>query len=120
MKIKAEVPHRTAESEDVLVSPHWVADRLSDPDLRVVEVGEAVYDQWHIDGAVLWSVYGDLKDADYHTIDATGLERLLARSGIRPDSAVVLYGYAPALGYWLMKLYGHLDVRILARILYIP
>jgi thiosulfate/3-mercaptopyruvate sulfurtransferase len=26
---------------------------------------------------------------------------------------VVFYGYAPALGFWLMKLYGHPDVRIL-------
>ena len=26
---------------------------------------------------------------------------------------MVFYGYAPALGLWLMKLYGHPDVRIL-------
>jgi thiosulfate/3-mercaptopyruvate sulfurtransferase len=26
---------------------------------------------------------------------------------------VVFYGYAPALGFWLMKLYGHRDARIL-------
>ena len=26
---------------------------------------------------------------------------------------MVFYGYAPALGFWLMKLYGHADVRIL-------
>jgi thiosulfate/3-mercaptopyruvate sulfurtransferase len=26
---------------------------------------------------------------------------------------VVFYGYAPAMGFWLMKLYGHADVRIL-------
>ena len=30
-----------------------------------------------------------------------------------PDTTVVLYGYAPAMGLWLMKLYGHQDVRIL-------
>ena len=42
-----------------------------------------------------------------------GLEQLLARSGIRPSSTVVFYGYAPALGFWLMKLYGHHDARIL-------
>ena len=41
------------------------------------------------------------------------LERLLARSGIGPDSMVVRYGYAPAMGFWLMKLYGHADVLIL-------
>ena len=26
---------------------------------------------------------------------------------------MVFYGYAPALGFWLLKLYGHRDVRIL-------
>jgi thiosulfate/3-mercaptopyruvate sulfurtransferase len=31
----------------------------------------------------------------------------------QPDSTVVCCGYAPALGLWLMKLYGHRDVRIL-------
>jgi thiosulfate/3-mercaptopyruvate sulfurtransferase len=41
------------------------------------------------------------------------VERLFIRSGIGPDTAVVCYGYAPALGMWLMKLYGHRDVRIL-------
>ena len=25
----------------------------------------------------------------------------------------MFYGYAPAMGFWLMKLYGHQDVRIL-------
>ena len=30
-----------------------------------------------------------------------------------PNSTVVFYGYAPALGFWLMKLYGHRNVHIL-------
>ena len=41
------------------------------------------------------------------------LQRLVARSGISADSTVVFYGYAPAVGVWLMNLYGHADVRIL-------
>jgi thiosulfate/3-mercaptopyruvate sulfurtransferase len=78
-----------------------------------VDVSRAAYDEWHIDGAVLWNVYADLKDADYRLADAAAAERLFVRSGIRPDSTVVFYGYAPAMGFWLMKLYGHTDVRIL-------
>ena len=62
---------------------------------------------------MLWNIYADLKDATYRTVGAAALERLVARSGIRPDSTVVFYGYAPALAFWLMKLYGHSDVRIL-------
>lgn len=101
--------------DGVLVDPGWLAGHLNDPDLRVVEadVSRAAYDDWHIDGAVLWNVYSDVKDPDYRTVGTAALERLVARSGIGPDSTVVFYGYAPALGLWLMKLYGHRDVRIL-------
>jgi thiosulfate/3-mercaptopyruvate sulfurtransferase len=99
----------------VLVEPGWLEAHLHDPAVRVVEVdvSRVGYDEWHIDGAVLWDVYRDLKDGAYRLADTAALERLLARSGIGPDSTVVCYGYAPAMGFWLMKLYGHADVRIL-------
>jgi thiosulfate/3-mercaptopyruvate sulfurtransferase len=101
--------------DGTLVDPGWLARHLDHPGLRVVEVdvSPAAYDDWHIDGAVLWNVYSDLKDPDYRTVGIAALERLVTRSGIGPDSTVVFYGYAPALGLWLMKLYGHCDVRIL-------
>jgi thiosulfate/3-mercaptopyruvate sulfurtransferase len=107
-----ETPH---EHGTVLVDGAWLAARLSDPAVRVVEVdvSSATYDEWHIDGAVLWNVYQDLKDAEYHTVGPAEVEPLLARSGIEPGSTVVFYGYAPARGMWLLKLYGHSDVRIL-------
>jgi thiosulfate/3-mercaptopyruvate sulfurtransferase len=113
--------HKTASwprpglGDGVLVGPGWLAGHLNDPDIRVVEVdvSPAAYDDWHIDGAVLWNVYADLKDPGYHTVGTAALQRLVARSGIGPDSTVVFYGYAPALGLWLMKLCGHPDVRIL-------
>jgi thiosulfate/3-mercaptopyruvate sulfurtransferase len=99
----------------VLVDPRWLDAHLHDPQVRVVEVdvSPAAYDAGHIDGAVLWNVYQDLKDADYRLVATGARQQLMARSGIRPDSTVVFYGYAPALGFWLMKLYGHPDVRIL-------
>ena len=102
-------------SDEVLVDAGWLRAHLSDPRVRVVEVdvSPVSYRDWHIDGAVLWNVYADLKDSDYRLVDAAALERLAARSGIDPDSTVVCYGYAPALAFWLMKLYGHADVRIL-------
>src|SRR5580700_9951232 len=102
-------------SDGVLVDTEWLHAHLSDPHVRVVEVdvSAAAYDDWHIDGAVLWNIYADLKDADYRTVDIAALERLVARSGIGPDTTVIFYGYAPALGMWLMKLYGHPDARIL-------
>jgi thiosulfate/3-mercaptopyruvate sulfurtransferase len=101
--------------DGVLADPGWLASHLGDSDLCVVEVdvSRAAYDNWHIDGAVLWNIYTDLKDASYRTAGTAALERLMARSGIGPHTTVVFYGYAPALGLWLMKLYGHPDARIL-------
>jgi thiosulfate/3-mercaptopyruvate sulfurtransferase len=103
------------QHDGVLVEPEWLTAHLADPDLRVVEVdvSTAAYDDWHIEGATLWNVYSDLKDTDYRLVDRDALETLMARSGIGPESTVVFYGYAPTLGFWLMKLYGHADVRIL-------
>jgi len=116
MKTPAQnVTSRPGLSGDLLVDPGWLARHLNDPDIRVVEVdvSRAAYDSWHIDGAVLWNIYSDLKDAGYHTVGADVLERLVARSGIGPGSTVVFYGYAPALGFWLMKHFGQASVRIL-------
>jgi len=72
--------------DGVLVDPAWLEARLGDPAVRVVEVdvSRAAYDEWHIDGAVLWNVYADLKDADYRLADAAAVERLFSRSGIGP------------------------------------
>lgn len=78
-----------------------------------VDVSPAAYGDWHIEGAVLWNIYADLKDGDYRLVGAAALERLTTSSGIAPDSTVVCYGYGPPLGLWLMKLHGHQDVRIL-------
>jgi thiosulfate/3-mercaptopyruvate sulfurtransferase len=62
---------------------------------------------------VLGNVYRDLKDTNYQLVDKTMVEALVTHSGIAADTAVVFYGYAPAMGFWLMKRYGHADVRIL-------
>ena len=98
-----------------LISASELANSLDDPTVRVIEVDVNVsaYEDWHIDGAVLWNIYTDLKDAQYHPVDPASVEGLLERSGIGPESAVVCYGYAPALGFWLLKHLGHPDVRIL-------
>ena len=111
IRIRAE----GAVSTDALVDADWLEARLHEPNLRVVEVdvSPAAYDDWHIDGAILWNIYRDLKDDDYRLVGRAEVEALLARSGIGPDSTVVFYGYAPAVGVWLMELYGHRDARIL-------
>jgi thiosulfate/3-mercaptopyruvate sulfurtransferase len=100
---------------DATVDVAWIASHLDDPKVRIVEVdvSRAAYDEGHIPGAVLWNAYADLRDAAYQPVDRTTLEGLVARSGIGGDTSIVVYGYGSALGLWLLKAYGHDDVRML-------
>jgi thiosulfate/3-mercaptopyruvate sulfurtransferase len=94
---------------DVFAEPAWLAEHLNDPGVRVVEVdvSRTTYDQGHIPGAVLWNAYTDLHHADYSPLDRREFEELLRRSGLVPDATIVFYGYAPSMGFWLLKAYGH-------------
>jgi thiosulfate/3-mercaptopyruvate sulfurtransferase len=100
---------------DVLVDAPWLEEHLHDPGLRLIEidVNATAYDRGHIEGAVLWNVYRNLKDGNYQLVDTAAVQKLIAGSGIAPDSTVVFYGCGPAMGFWLMKLYGHTDVHVL-------
>jgi thiosulfate/3-mercaptopyruvate sulfurtransferase len=100
---------------EVIVGADWIAARVGDPGVRLVEVdvSPGAYDEGHIPGAVLWNAYSDLRDEDYKPVERARLERLLARSGVAPETTVVFYGYSAALGFWLMKAHGHEDVRML-------
>ncbi len=114
-----------AHSES-LVSPQWVADHLANPSVRVAEViwgdsdnwGTAAYSSGHIPGAVAWDFATDLQDPERNDIaDQARLEALLGRSGITPDTTVVVYSGLSNLlatfAFWLLKVYGHRDVRLL-------
>jgi len=107
--------HSPDTREDVLVDAGWIAARLNDPMVRVIEldVSKAAYDEGHIPGAVLWNAYGDLRHPDYTPIDATELGKLLSKSGLTPMTTIVFYGYASHLGFWLMKGHGHDRVRLM-------
>lgn len=104
----------------VLVSTQWLADHFHDADLRIVEVdmSESANGGAHIPGAVFWSTFRDLLDADHLTQKLTpaALSDLLARSGITPETTVVAYGSYPGTGgwiFWLLKLIGHRNVFVL-------
>jgi thiosulfate/3-mercaptopyruvate sulfurtransferase len=105
----------TTTTADVLVDLNWLAEHLEHGTVRVIEVDitPAAYTEGHITGAVLWNVFADLKDGDYRLLGADAIAGLLARSGIAPDTTVVLYGHIPAIAFWLMRYYRHADVRIL-------
>jgi thiosulfate/3-mercaptopyruvate sulfurtransferase len=98
-----------------LVDTDWLANRANDTDLRVIEidVSRTAYDSGHIPGAQLWSAYADLLQPNYRIIDRESFAALLARSGITPETTVVVYGYAASLGFWMLRYYGHGRVSLL-------
>jgi thiosulfate/3-mercaptopyruvate sulfurtransferase len=98
-----------------MVDVDWIAERVGDPGVRVVEVdvSRAAYDEGHVPGAVLWNAYADLRDDNYRPVGGTSLGSLFAHSGVTPETTVAVYGYGAALGFWLLKAYGHADARML-------
>jgi thiosulfate/3-mercaptopyruvate sulfurtransferase len=92
-----------------LVDVDWVAARLSDESVRLIEVDVVGtdYDQGHIPGALLWNIYADLRHPDYSPADDDELCHLISRSGIDDEKTVVFYGYGAHLGYWLLESRGH-------------
>ena len=105
---------------EVLVSTDWVAQNLSAPNLRLVEVDvdTTAYDQGHIPGAVGWNWQTQLQDnIRRDLIDKSTLEKLLGVSGISNDTAILLYGdnnnWFAAYALWQLKYYGHKDVRLI-------
>jgi len=107
-------------AKEVLVDSEWARAHLEDPDVRFVEVDvdTTSYEQSHIPGAVGWNWTSQLADGIRRDI-ATREEfsELLDKSGIGPQTTIVLYGdnnnWFAAWAYWQLKLFGHKDVRIL-------
>jgi thiosulfate/3-mercaptopyruvate sulfurtransferase len=99
-----------------LVGPDWIAARLDDPSVRIVEVdvSPAAFDAGHIPGAVFWNAYGDLRPVEYRPLAASEFSGLLSRSGIGPDTTVVFYGYGAYLGYWLLRSCSHARVCLMS------
>jgi thiosulfate/3-mercaptopyruvate sulfurtransferase len=104
----------------VLVETDWLEDHLDDPAVRVIEVDEdtTAYAKGHIRGSIAWDWSADLHTPvgrDY--LDREGLTLLLSRAGVDRETTVVLYGgnnnWFAAYAYWLLKLRGVEDVKLL-------
>ncbi len=105
---------------EALVSTGWLARRLDDPDLRIVESNEdlLLYDTGHIPGAAHIDWRADLNDAlirDY--IEPDRFAALCARNGISPGTTVIFYGdksnWWACYAFWVFQLFGHTRARIL-------
>ena len=105
---------------EVLVSTQWVADRLNEPKVRVMESDEdlLLYETGHIPGAVKIDWVTQLNDPvtrDY--LDQAQLEKLLRSLGVNQDSTIVLYGdknnWWATYTLWVFRLFGLENVRIM-------
>jgi thiosulfate/3-mercaptopyruvate sulfurtransferase len=105
---------------DVLVSTDWVKDNLTTPGVKIIEidVDTQAYGAGHIPGAVGFNWQSQLQDTLRRDIlSREQFEALLGAVGVSPGDTVVLYGdnnnWFAAYGFWLFKLYGHEDVRLM-------
>jgi thiosulfate/3-mercaptopyruvate sulfurtransferase len=103
-----------------LVSTDWLAEHLTDPNVRIIESNEDVllYDTGHIPGAVHVDWRRDLNDQtvrDY--VDPEGFSKLAQSIGITPETTLIFYGdksnWWSCYALWVFSLFGHKDMRIL-------
>jgi thiosulfate/3-mercaptopyruvate sulfurtransferase len=116
----ASISARGYAHPEVLVSTRWVAERLADPRVRLVESDEDVllYETGHIPGAVKVDWVGDLNDPvirDYLSRDR--MQGLLRSKGINHDTTVVLYGdknnWWATYAFWVFRLFGMTQLRVM-------
>ena len=103
---------------DVLVTTQWLAENSSK--VRIVECDEDVllYEVGHIPGAVKLDWHTELNDQDKRDyLDGEQFAELMKAKGIDRNDTIVLYGdrsnWWATYAFWVFKLFGHEDVRIL-------
>ena len=105
---------------DVLVSTDWVKENLGKPGIKLVEidVDTKAYEAGHIPGAIGFNWQTQTQDQlRRDIISKEQFEQLLGGAGISPSDTVILYGdnnnWSAAYGFWVFKVYGHKDVRLM-------
>ena len=126
---------------DPLVSTDWLAERLDDPDLRVVDIRGYVkktpmgegrqraeylaareeYDEAHVPGSVYVDWTRDITDPDdpvpVQVAPPERFAKLMASLGIGDDTRVVVYdaagGQFATRLWWALTYYGHDQVYVL-------
>lgn len=103
-----------------LVTTEWLAARLDEPGLVIVESNEDVllYETGHIPGAVKLDWHTELNDPVVRDfVDGAAFAEILSRKGISREDTVVIYGdknnWWAAYALWVFSLFGHKDVRLL-------
>jgi len=105
---------------EALVSTDWVEQNSDNPNLRLVESNEDIllYDTGHIPGAIKLDWHTELNHPlrrDY--LEPEQFAELMSGKGISREHTVVIYGdrsnWWATYAFWVFKLFGHEDVRIM-------
>ena len=112
------VRDRGYANPELLAETAWLADRLTDPKLRVIDARRREqYATNHVLGAVNLSGFGGIpRAANEDMASPDEFASVAGNLGISNDMTVVVYD-APSqmmgMVAWAFLYYGHLDVRIL-------
>ncbi|MDG1807416.1 MAG: sulfurtransferase [Pirellulaceae bacterium] len=105
---------------NVLVTTDWALENLETEGIRFVEidVDNNAFDAGHIPGSVGINWATELNDpVNRDIVSREQLEALLSRHGIQNDDTLILYGdnnnWFAAFGFWILKLYGHENVKLM-------
>ena len=105
---------------EILVGTDWVKQNLGKAGIKLVEVDvdTKAYDAGHIPGAIGFNWQSQLQDqVRRDIISKQEFEKLLSEAGISPSDTVILYGdnnnWFASYAFWLFKMYGHKDVRLM-------
>jgi thiosulfate/3-mercaptopyruvate sulfurtransferase len=104
----------------LLVTTGWLADRLDEAGLRIVDLRTAErYDQGHVPGAVSVPIaqVAPTVDGLPFEFDRDAVQAVLDRIGLTPDMTVVAYDDLGMMSsgrfFWTLEYVGHQDVRVL-------
>lgn len=114
---KPEVKEETGSS---LIEPAELNDMLKEENVVVVDLRGKILPGGYVPGSVYMSEdeFAEVRDGVKGMRPSKeNFEKLMASKGIKNDSTVVLYDdnkmMTAARVWWIMKVYGHEDVRIL-------
>jgi len=120
----------TSTADDPLVSTDWLADRIDDPKIRVIDASYKMpgllplpsddYLGAHLPGAVFFDVnaIADRSDPRPHMYPSAGqFAREVSMLGISSGDTVVAYDagtwVAAPRAWWMFRSFGHQDVKVL-------
>lgn len=112
------ISERAYTRPELLAETGWLADRMADPRIRVVDArSEQEYGAGHIAGAVHMDGFGNLPRAENGDMGLPAeFARLVGGLGIDSDTTVIVYDTPTqrmGMVAWAFLYYGHADVRIL-------